>query len=287
MTTDTTDTYDEVALPHFEDRLSAELAELHAGRRSLGRRRRPSRRTIVVGVAGLAAAATLLAGFGLLPTTGTEPAEASLAERIMHATDDALADSVVHVESDFTNSSDEAYWFDATSGSFRRLLLDGDGNPSYDNGRPTPPAEDAPAVAAPEGEADLPAHDERLVNYCHREYTDTHEGPSDIGDTPADISDRLERGDLVQDGTETVDGRELLRLRDVAVANLPDDFAVEQFVLVDPDTYRPVQINADRGGPEELVMTFEYLPRTAENLAQLSPPVPDGFTRVDELRPCE
>lgn len=38
------------------------------------------------------------------------------------------------------------------------------------------------------------------------------------------------------------------------------------------------------GQEVEYVMTIEYLPRTAENLAELSPPVPDGFVQTDTLR---
>jgi hypothetical protein len=91
---------------------------------------------------------------------------------------------------------------------------------------------------------------------------------------------------LVADGTQVVDGRELLRLRYAPTGGERPDTTI----LVDPDTYRPVlQID----GPQDItdvngvahhfsrrVTRFEYLPRTAENLALLSPPIPDGFTEV-------
>jgi hypothetical protein len=74
----------------------------------------------------------------------------------------------------------------------------------------------------------------------------------------------LETGDIVVDGTEQRDGQELIRLR-----NHDSSYVY----LVDPETYLPVQETASG-----VVTTYERLPRTPENLALLSPPVPDGFT---------
>lgn len=92
------------------------------------------------------------------------------------------------------------------------------------------------------------------------------------------LRDEIEAGHLVVDGTEVIDGRELIRLSDHGL--------VEQTVFVDPETYLPVEQHYDRRGPDEGVIRFEYLPRTEENLELLTPPVPDGYRETDE-RPSD
>jgi hypothetical protein len=321
----TTEPRDDVALPHFEDRLWDELAELHAHRRTsptspisppapaaLRRRRtRRTRRIVAVAATGIAAAATLVAGLGVLPGSEPEPAEASLAERIIAATEDAVTDSVVHTAQDNTSTgiNDMESWTDATSGWSRSLSLHADGTPVTEFGQPRPPdpgdrapasqgppvPECPPSPETPEGEVitcprpdrdsvDYPTLDARSVDYCTETYYESWRPWTRINSdsSPRAIAERLAAGQLARDGTETVDGRELIRLHDVATAELPDDFAIDQFYLVDPETYRPVQAYGDRGGPEEFTLTFEYLPRTPENLALLAVEVPDGFTATDE-----
>jgi hypothetical protein len=326
----TTEPRDDVALPHFEDRLWDELAALHAHRRtsptsptspaapvSLRRQRtrrtRRTRRIVAVAVTGVAAAATLVAGLGVLPGSEPEPAEASLAERIIAATEDAVTDSVIHTAQDNASTAvnDQENWIDVTSGWSRTLLRHDDGTPVFETGQPQPPDPDdrAPTGEPPQescpapppppagGDAgevnpcprpdrdsvDYPTLDARMVDHCGRSYHDSWQPWTrlDLSDSPKEIGERLAAGQLAQDGTETVDGRELIRLRDVATAELPDDFGIDQFYLVDPETDRPVQVYGDRGGPDEFTMTFEYLPRTPENLELLAVPVPDGFTETD------
>jgi hypothetical protein len=58
----------------------------------------------------------------------------------------------------------------------------------------------------------------------------------------------------------------------------------EHVTLIDPETYRPVMVLGYTGSDSEYVMTFEYLPRTVETLALLSPPVPEGFVATTENR---
>jgi hypothetical protein len=94
------------------------------------------------------------------------------------------------------------------------------------------------------------------------------------------LRDAVAAGELVDDGTEVVDGRELIRLIS------PHVEAGEDIVmtLVDPDTYLPVRARGTirHGGlGETFSQTYEFLPRTPGNLALINPPIPDGFTRVD------
>jgi RNA polymerase sigma-70 factor (ECF subfamily) len=95
------------------------------------------------------------------------------------------------------------------------------------------------------------------------------------GDEALSIEGVLDFGtdDLVGDGTETVDGRDLVRLRLVS-----DE--VDHVFLVDPTTHLPVQerITTAEG---TTVGRYEYLPRTPANLAAAAaPPVPAGYTQV-------
>ena len=75
------------------------------------------------------------------------------------------------------------------------------------------------------------------------------------------------------DGTEVVNGRELIR-----VVEVDGNEAVTWYV--DVETYRPVRI-ADP--VEGYVTTIEYLPRTPDLLARFTPVIPDGVVQVDEL----
>jgi hypothetical protein len=75
------------------------------------------------------------------------------------------------------------------------------------------------------------------------------------------------------DGTEVVDGRELIRMHEVSYRTF----------LVDPDTYRPVRAIGE-GSNNNATTTIDYLPRTRENLGLLRTVIPDDFVQVDQLR---
>jgi hypothetical protein len=75
------------------------------------------------------------------------------------------------------------------------------------------------------------------------------------------------------DGTEVVDGRELIRLHEVSYKTL----------LVDHDTYRPVRAIGE-GIDDNVTTTIDYLPRTPDNLALLRSVIPDDFVQVDQPR---
>jgi hypothetical protein len=308
-----TEHHDDIPLPRFEDRLSQVLLEAHdehnrrhrdtsepTDPRPTGRRRgRHVRRSLLAGIATMAAAAALVAGVATGQYGSDEPRETDagprtgtagddeLAARIIAATDDATADSVVHVAQDNTTSPDDESWYDEATGLRRVLDLDHDGAPDYDYGAPTPPNPDQPPL---EWDEAIPV---RTVDHCLRQYAEgTEPGmpsgsgkPRGVGEAQR-IRDGLATGRLVEDGTETDDGRELIRLREVPPED--DGFnytgpAEDTVVLVDPDTYRPISLRRYPDSDAEYVQTFEYLPRTEENLALLSPPVPDGFTQVDSL----
>jgi hypothetical protein len=221
-------------------------------------------------------------------------------------------------------------WTDETTGAFRDLQRDAAGAPSFDSGLATPPAADGSSA---------PSASARTVDYCFSEYTEGDPGglPVGAGSATRWIQNYLEWGWLVEDGTQVVDGRELIRLREAtaeerqaagnggndaaalnpaaqqdaldalaedgtesppttsADAELPPaatdelppaatDEAEPSVTLVDPETYRPVMTIGYPGSEYEYVQTYDYLPRTPENLAQLSPSVPEGFAQVDELR---
>jgi hypothetical protein len=346
------DLRDELPVPHFEDRLWAELAVLHdrqeqleadgagvgpASRSSGPRRpglrrpgsRRPGRRTAVVGIASLAAAAVVVTAvvvsgvahrhghdIGQSSASSTEAPPVSIESRIIAATDAAVANSVVHVFQDSTAIPDAEGWSDEQSGVTRNLLYDAAGERALDSGRSTPPTVDEKAPPFPDMRDGFSPDDPRIphmtlrqVDYCFQRWADTDTWALPAHNVAGQIRDGLESGDLILDGTETVDGRELIRVinaedlgqdlerqrrkvmdvegRQVTIT-IPGESesiaAGEVYVyLVDPDTYRPIQLTGYPGSDDQYVMHFEYLPRTPENLALLTPPIPEGFVHVDHL----
>jgi hypothetical protein len=324
MTT-TPDHLHDTALPGFEDRLWDELAEAHRLRQDQrpavvtphrpNRRRRP----LAIGAAvAIAAATTLVIGIATLPGGEAPKAEASIEQRIIAATDAALDDSVVHVTTDFVPSSagaDNESWIDVTSLGVRSETLTDQGDVISGYGqaeapRPSDPPPDfgsydpsdvgnadCQTVTEPDGHQyqrctgytmppGYPTSVVRYVQACDETYMDKEEPYQSTSFPELEVQEEIAAGHLAVDGTEVIDGQELIRLRDVATAELPEDFAVDQFVYVDPDTYLPVQLRSDVGGPDENVATFEYLPRTAANLELLVPPVPAGYTEVSDLAGC-
>jgi hypothetical protein len=139
----------------------------------------------------------------------------------------------------------------------------------------------------------------RQVDYCSQQWADTDAWALPPHNLAQQIRDGLESGELILDGTETVDGRELIRIinakdfgqdqekrrKEKILGQDEPTGAGDLYVyLVDPDTYRPVQLTSFPGSDAELVMHFNYLARTPENLALLTPPIPEGFVQVDHLR---
>jgi hypothetical protein len=141
--------------------------------------------------------------------------------------------------------------------------------------------------------ADAPV-DRRLVDHCLRQYADVTGPDLRIADTLTPLRDALAGGRVRVSGPMAVDGRELLRLDPVAeipaAAGDPELDAANQaaaeteaargVVYVDPATQLPVRTETE---PASGGSTIEYLPRSPENLALLVPPVPAGYTQVDQL----
>lgn len=270
---------DEVPVPHFEDNLWRELARAHDQERVDGSTavvdlgRRPGRRTVLAGVGAIAAAAALIAG--IVITGPNDAADADLEAKIIAATESALADSIEYEVTDWPDTPaqpDLEAWRDQTTAATRLLAYTEDGERSIDSGPVEAPSPDD------EGPDPSKLSLDRVVDYCFEEYAVQEvpipPGATDISSSLAEaVSRHLADGSMHEDGTEVVDGRELIRVI--------EDSAPDAIWYVDPDTYRPV-LGVGAGPDNTAVTTIEYLPRTPENLAQFSPVIPDGFVEVDE-----
>jgi hypothetical protein len=232
--------------------------------------RRPGRRRVLVGVGSIAAAAAVAA---VLVVTGPDggPGDDELTSRIVSATRSALADSVEHEVTDWSDTSarvDDEAWRDQTTAAVRFLHFAPDGSGrSLDVGPVEPPTPDDRAPTSG-------PHPHLSVDHCFEEW-DVQDVPGPEGATRINasiaraVAEGLDDGSMVTDGTEVVDGRELLRYRDVANDGV---------VWLDPDTREIVKRRFSPGGEDEQGETYEYLARTPENLAVLVPEVPPGYT---------
>jgi hypothetical protein len=312
----TSDIDDEIALPRFEDRVWAGLAAEHRARRSGegSRHRRRIRWSLAVGAGAVVTAAAVFAAVvAVRPHTGADgdrttpdaatgsPVAPELATRIIAATEEAAETMVVRTLQDNTSYGDDEAWRDETSGAMRMLQHDEDGAPSFDTGPTTAPrpADGPPGQPIPN----------RTVDHCFSEYADGVQPSIPVGPGSGTewVGNALEWGWWTEDGTQVVDGRELLRFREMLSdvnANPPPGPGGDQetttpqpsvtgpapedevlgIALIDPETDRLVTYTGYPGSEAEYTMTLEYLPRTPENLALLVPPVPEGFTQVDALR---
>jgi hypothetical protein len=257
---------DEVTVPSFEDKLWHELARVHEQERvkpspaDAGPGSRATRRTVRTGLALIAAATIVIAGI-MITRPDDMPAEA-LQARIIAATETALADSIVYSVTDFADrgGSDE-HWSDETTGISRLL--------SYaENGELAREFTLAPA------QGDRP-RTYTVIDHCSKEYT-VEEEPGFVAqgqNSAAWIIESLRNGSIQVDGTEEVDGRELIRMHEVSYHTF----------LVDPETYRPVRAIGE-GIDDNVTTTIDYLPRTLENLALLRTVISDDYVQVDQLR---
>jgi hypothetical protein len=281
MTTDT-EAPDELEVPHLKASLWHELADLHQDRQHSQKIAPPavvnltphrSRRSRAVLAA---AAAAVVAGVVTAQLVGTS-SETPLMGRIVAATDEATASSIVHWVDEQTRpgeaepSTMSENWADGISGAARFRLQGGQLDQNVDVGPLIGPTIDSTAHSG-----------QRVVDYCTRQYVDhvdtggasTDVDPDALGSLRNDVA----AGRLVEDGTEVVDGRELIRLTGIEGTG-----TAGHVVLVDPDSYLPVSARGTLDSGETFSQTYEYLPRTPENLALLLPPVPEGFTEFVPL----
>jgi hypothetical protein len=277
MTTDA-QAPDELEVPHLKARLRHELAELHHGQLRHGQRRRRSRSGRLHAVL-TAAAAVMIVGLVAAQLVGTS-SETPLMGRIVAATDEASASSIIHWSDEQTRPGEARpsrvteNWTDETSDATRMRIQfhDEEHDLNFDAGPLTGPTVDSPAHSG-----------QRVVNYCTGHYVDhidTGGASTDVdADVLVELRDEVAAGQLIEDGTEVFEGRELIRL-------ISDEPAPgSDVVLVDPDTYLPVSARGTLDSGATFSQTYEYLPRTAANLALLLPPIPDGFTLIDPVTP--
>jgi hypothetical protein len=188
------------------------------------------------------------------------PAGAPLADRVEFALRLAYLDNVVRI---VTTSDTELKEItaDEQTGSMRVVLSDRVAG----SDRIQPFADTG--VSGFDGSAPT---GERSVNHCRGQYYD-YDGANPRSTNFSALAADLRSGTVVEDGHETIDGRDTLRLRNTQTGG---------FTWLDAATLRPVRsthTSVEQGAEET---TYEFLPRTEENLARLVPSV-EGLTLAD------
>ncbi len=320
MTTDTQPTPaapdDEVALPAFEDALWAVLRTEHAEHHghagatisstatadavevheptpivvpvdATGRRHRALRRVLAA-----AAAVAVLAGIGVVVATGdggggttvagpsTESTPEPTLEERAAAAMLAVADDVIQRSvASGPQMSTSATFNDPRSAAMRQVWYAADGRVLAEQGagRLTPTDADTGDLGG------------GIVDHCARTFTPGW-GMS-TSTTLQSIGSDMERGIWAVDGTEVVDGRELIRLRTWTDADMPSpdpdtgqwtrptpaDWNPRLAVYLDPETLLPVLSRRGIGEPDESRVEYTFLPRTEANLAETFVTVPEGY----------
>jgi len=196
------------------------------------------------------------------------PADAPIAERVEFAWRVGYLGNIEHTfstDSRYGGTTSEMWWDDST-GVWRTLTTGGTGSlhgkPVLDHG-----------AAGFDGTT---PKGQRSVDFCFSEYMDWDAGPLVTPVTKAErIRQDFDQGLLVEDGTEVTDGRDTIRLRRTD--------GTERMWL-DETTLLPVRTSGtwDSGG--DYSTTHDFLPRTDETRQLVVPPIPEGFTKVDQTR---
>lgn len=283
---------DTLPLPAFEDRLWDELAALHTE----GRPRAPRRRFYAAAVASLAAAAAVIA-VALVVNRDDDRVDTSKTPPV--------PDAIVVRTTTYSAGNVVTTWIDDATGRNRSLDVGSDGQTL---------TEDALRhEQVPDGRYAIVNTDVNHGTREWREYSTADQDPPllldaselDDGDTEAWSRSRVDDAPV-----EVVDGRELLRIdpeNPVVCADGPcghatagQDYEIST-VWLDPDTLRPVRsiseirtlTQAAIDDPDlfwdlpatlETTSTYEYLPRTPENIALTEITIPNGYVELPAER---
>ena len=196
------------------------------------------------------------------------PADAPFAERVEFAWRVGYLGNIEHtLTTDSRNGGTTSeMWWDDSTGVWRTRSTGGTGSlhgkPELDHGAAGFDG------ATPKGQ--------RQIDFCFGEYMDWDIGPLVTPETKAQrIRQDLDRGVLVEDGREVIDGRDTIRLRRTDH---------DERMWLDEATLLPVRTAGTWAGGGDYSTTHEFLPRTDETRQLVVPPVPEGFTKVDQVR---
>jgi len=245
--------------------------------------REPQRfpRRLLVAAAALAFVATGVAGVVFSTndtprendkTTSTTVPEGTIEERIVAAYRAAYAERIEHRTLTYTDKgvSHESWRDDGTG--LQRFRSTGGGEGSL-KGKPR---SDEGPLRTDDGRDPSGI---RRIDHCFTEYADDPTAASSIksGTAVDEMQTALEEGRLVVEGERELDGRDTIRLRyDGAEPR-------EGYLWLDATTLLPFRAEGQEDSDGAFVQTVEFLPRSAENLELLVPPVPAGYTKVDQI----
>jgi hypothetical protein len=208
-------------------------------------------------------------------TTTTSEPQGPLEDRIVAANRDAYANRIVHRTLTYTEpmvatepASTHESWTDDRTGAFRfrsAALEEGRDGPALDTGPVTFDGGDPVGT--------------RTVDHCVSAYADDLSKQGDLppNSSADDLEARLAEGRLVVEATEEFRGRDAIRLR-IAPPDPRDGF-----IWLDAATLLPFWSEGQADSDGAFTEAFEFLPRSAESLDLLVPPVPAGYAEVENL----
>ncbi|HEX7131555.1 MAG TPA: hypothetical protein VF228_03225 [Iamia sp.] len=322
MTPTDTPAPDEIALPAFEEALWSALRAEHAragestanaststaddvevldpapNAAPMVRRRARRALAVAAAVAVLGASAVLAARAGggdddgttVVRPVATDPTT-TLAPEAQLAADlrELMLTTVVATESRVQGRLVRRGWADDVSGTRHGIEYGPDGEtPEFELGLAEAPDPDGGFVANPLL---------RAVDHCSGQWSESA-GPN-MSSELRGLADQLDRGSAVIDGTDVVDGREMLVVRPVSSRFEIDPETGEPIEPPTPDTtilpYNAVYVDAETSHPVVLepgpvsnpemfpAITYQLRPRDGAALELLVAAAPAGYARVDAV----